>query len=76
MFVVYGREDCKYCRKAKKALELVKEPFEYVPLEDKDVVREELRLQGFATIPAIFLNGEVIGGYDELHEWVTEKYLS
>ncbi len=76
MFVVYGREDCKYCRKAKKALELVKEPFNYVPLEGREETREELMLQGFATIPAIFLNEEVIGGYDELHDWITIKYLS
>jgi len=76
MFVVYGREDCKYCRKAKKALELMKEPFDYISLEGKEITREELRSQGFETIPAIFLDGEVLGGYDELHEWITVKYLS
>lgn len=75
MFVVYGREDCKYCRKAKKALELVKEEFTYVPLEGRDEVREELRKQGFETIPAIFFQDEPLGGYDQLHEWITEKYL-
>jgi len=76
MFVVYGREDCKYCRKAKKALELVGEKFRYIPLEDLDEVREELRVKGFETIPAIFYQDEVLGGYDQLHEWITEKYLS
>lgn len=75
MFVVYGRDDCKYCRMSKKALVLTNEDFVYVSLEDKPNIREELREQGFETIPAIFYQDGPLGGYDQLHGWITEKYL-
>lgn len=75
MFTVYGREDCSYCRKAKNALIEYDVAFDYIPLEDKPELREELRSQGFDTIPAIFLYNEELGGYEELEAWMVDNLL-
>ena len=75
MFTVYGREDCSYCRKSKNALIEYDVVFNYIPLEGKPDLREELRSQGFDTIPAIFLDGKKIGGYVELESWMVDNFL-
>lgn len=75
MFTVYGREDCSYCRKAKNALNEYNVKFNYIPLEGEPDLREDLRSQGFDTIPAIFLNGKELGGYEELEAWMVDNLL-
>lgn len=75
MFTVYGREDCSYCRKAKSALNEYDVKFNYISLEDKPELREDLRSQGFDTIPAIFLDGKELGGYEELEAWMVDNLL-
>lgn len=76
MFKVYGSENCKFCRMSKSALELVKEPFEYVALDNDDKLKEKIKLEsGSKTIPVIYKDGEYFGGYSELEEWITDKYL-
>ncbi len=66
--LMYTKENCPYCRKAKTLLK--EKGREFVEI---DVARDSKQLQemlaksrGRKTVPEIFIDGELIGGYDEL----------
>tara|TARA_R110000782_G_scaffold270483_1_gene371811 strand:- start:22010 stop:22198 length:189 start_codon:yes stop_codon:yes gene_type:complete len=61
---------------SKSALDLVKEPFEYIALDlDEDLKSKVKADNGSETIPVIMKDGLYFGGYSELEEWITDKYL-
>ncbi len=65
--VVYWRSGCFYCEMAISLLD--KYGFEYELLElDRDFSREEFyeSVPGAKTFPQILINGNSIGGYEEL----------
>ena len=65
---IFTREGCPHCAKAKEMLEQAGFTYVEFPLEDSvrnTVVRA---LSGRETVPQIFLNGELIGGADDLEE--------
>lgn len=65
--VVYSKENCPYCEMAKNLLDSRKIPFEEVRIDlDKQKLEEMLRLSNKRTVPQIFINGQSIGGYDDL----------
>ena len=68
---VYGRENCPYCVKAKDLLEQKEIDFEYTGI-DKDGL-SKLCGKEISTVPQIFLDGELIGGYTELLAKLTEE---
>ncbi len=66
--VIFTREGCPYCAKAKEMLEQAGFTYVEFPLEDSvrnSVVRA---VSGRDTVPQIFLNGELLGGADDLEE--------
>jgi len=71
---VYSKDNCPFCVKAKRLLEQMNINF----IEKKigvDVTREQLLevAPQARTVPQIVINGKVIGGYDQLVEYV-ENY--
>lgn len=81
MIIVMGRDDCKYCNKAKELLESVGWEYKYIdvsihknPHGNETMHREVLKATGemARTVPQIFkvttISGgtEYIGGYDDL----------
>lgn len=66
--LMYTKEDCPYCLKAKALLkEKGQEFIEIDVTRDPERLQEMLaRSRGRKTVPEIFINGELIGGYDEL----------
>jgi glutaredoxin 3 len=66
---VYTTRICGYCALAKALLTK-----RGVPFEEVDVTRDEaqrtwlVKATGQKTVPQIFIDGEPIGGSDELHE--------
>jgi glutaredoxin 3 len=65
--MVYTTEPCGYCRVAKALLEKRNVPFAEVNLAKDPVGRSELvRLTGMMTFPQVVIDGEPIGGYQEL----------
>lgn len=72
-FIVYGKNNCSFCEKAKALLTAKNEQFEYLTL-DKDYTREQLieLAPDAKTVPQIWFetNGETlyIGGYTELEK--------
>ena len=68
---VYSKEDCAHCIRTKRLLERMQIPF----VEKKigvDVTREQLLevAPNARTVPQIIISGKVIGGYDDLVEYM------
>lgn len=67
--LIYTKEQCPYCVKAKALLLQHNIDFMEVRIGD-DMLREDF-IELFPeqkTVPLIFLNGEKVGGYNELQE--------
>ena len=67
--VLYTRKLCGYCSAAKSLLRKKNVNFrEFDGTYDNDVRKEMIqKANGASTFPQIFINGEHVGGCDELH---------
>ena len=64
---VYTTDPCGYCRTAKALLAKRRIPYEEINLARDPEGRAELvRLTGMMTFPQVVIDGEAIGGYQEL----------
>jgi len=73
MIKVYGTNNCSFCYKAKVLLEELDYNFEYIVLSDKETLSEFKELfPGKKTVPQIMFDGEYIGGYNELVEFLNK----
>ncbi len=69
-FKLYTTGYCPYCVRAKDLLKSKNIEFEEINLDGKDDERQALvKKTGMRTVPQIFMNEELIGGYTELAEW-------
>ncbi|MGE3974192.1 MAG: glutaredoxin 3 [Bdellovibrionales bacterium] len=65
--VIYSKNYCPFCVKAKNLLQKKNVPFEEINLEDKPAELQALKDRtGLRTVPQIFINDELIGGFSEL----------
>ena len=67
--LIYSKDYCPYCTKAKELLKMKGETkfTEKDITHDADGVQEMLDKTGGAkTVPQIFINGTLVGGYDDL----------
>ena len=70
MIEIYSKPSCPYCVRAINLCE--QEGYEYTyKMLDEDFTREELFeiFPGARTFPQIRIDGENIGGYQQLEEW-------
>jgi len=67
--VVYTKDYCPYCVKAKSLLTRKGAPFQEIDvIADPAALKEMLdKSGGRKTVPQIFINGEPIGGCDDLY---------
>ena len=72
--LIFSKDNCPYCDKAKFALQNESE-VEVKNISSVASFREELfeMNPNARTMPQIFLNGELIGGYDNLIAWQKEN---
>jgi glutaredoxin 3 len=64
---IYTTEPCGYCRTAKALLDKRSIPYEEINLAKDPLGRSELvKLTGMMTFPQVVIDGEPIGGYQEL----------
>ena len=64
---IYTTEPCGFCRVAKALLEKRNVPYHETNLAKDPSGRAELvRLTGMMTFPQVVIDGEVVGGYQEL----------
>ena len=66
--VIYGNETCAHCAAARMLLTKKRLSFDDIKMSDDDKLSEEmLRLSGSRSVPQIFINDQLIGGFDELN---------
>jgi glutaredoxin 3 len=65
---VYTTAYCPYCRQAKSLLKQKGVAFEEIDVSGDAALREKMieLSGGRRTVPEIFINGKIVGGYDEL----------
>lgn len=76
-FIMYGTEHCQYCTMAEQRIQSNGDTVtKYVV--GKDVTKEEFKnlFPGVTTVPQIILDGDHIGGYDDLNESYTRGQLN
>lgn len=75
--VIYLTENCPYCVRAKNFLNQRSIPFEEVDLTGKhDEIRALKEATHWKTVPQIFINGQLIGGFTDLAALENEGKLT
>jgi glutaredoxin 3 len=66
---IYSKTFCPYCVRARRLLEMKKVPFVEYMIDADTPKRQEMiqRANGRTTVPQIFIDGEHVGGCDDLH---------
>jgi glutaredoxin len=74
MILLYTIEECPYCVQARELLLERGLSFEEIDLSDR---RDDLialkETTGWMTVPQIFIDGSLIGGYDELRSLLADQ---
>ena len=75
--IIYTKENCPYCIKAKKLLEKKHLSYEEIDVTGKDEMREKLveLSGGRKTVPQIFIGDYHVGGCDDLYAMEEEGEL-
>jgi len=67
MIKVYTKDYCPYCDRAKSLLTQLGHKYEEIPLgSDQDKIITLVKKTGMRTLPQIFIEDKLIGGYDDL----------
>jgi len=66
-FEIYTTPSCPFCVRAKRLLQARGIPYDEIDVAGDDALRADLvRRTGRRTVPQIFIDGEPIGGFEEL----------
>ncbi len=66
---VFTREGCQYCARAKTLLTELGYDYTEIPLAHTARSKVVGAVTGQKTVPQVFINGERIGGLEELERW-------
>jgi glutaredoxin len=75
--ILYSKDNCGYCVKAKSLLNNLGLTYTEKKIENfltKEALYEELGKQ-VRSMPQIKINGELVGGYNQLIEYLMDKKL-
>ena len=69
--IIYSKDNCPYCDRAKALLSLKNKQYQEMKIGE-DLTRDEFVsiFPNVKTVPHIIINGEQIGGFDKLTEWL------
>jgi glutaredoxin-like protein len=70
---VFARKGCVYCAKAKGLLHDAGIEFEELVLNHDYTDRTLRAVANAMTYPQVFINGEHIGGHEQLEKWLEAK---
>ena len=74
--MLYTWSYCPFCQNAKKLLDNKGYKYEEHILDNNDDKRQELKNEtGQGTVPYVFIDGELIGGFDDLKKLDDEGKL-
>jgi glutaredoxin len=71
--LMLARHGCGYCRRAKELLAQHNVSFEAVHLGDELTMQGVKAASGVATVPQIFVGGKLIGGAEQLEQFLAAK---
>lgn len=66
---IFTREGCQFCAKAKSLLTELGYDYAEIPLAHTTRSKVVGAVAGKKTVPQVFVNGELIGGLEELERW-------
>lgn len=73
--IVYSKDSCSFCDKAKQLLEEHYYTYKERNISDPEVRQELLSmLPDVKTVPQIYIDGKHIGGYTELEKELGERH--
>jgi glutaredoxin 1 len=73
MITIYGKPSCGFCTKAKRFCEDRSFAYEYKDVTTSTFMEELKEVYPEArSVPQIFINGDRVGGYNELLSYVEE----
>lgn len=73
---IYTTPVCPYCMKAKQLLGELGVKYEEIDVAENTVERERIIEEyNWRTVPAIFIGGELVGGYDDIAKLHAEGKL-
>lgn len=65
--VIYSKQICPYCVRAKNLFQSKGVSFEEIMVDNDPALYEKLKQQtGMLTVPQIFINDELVGGFTDL----------
>ncbi len=69
---IYTKAGCQYCDTAKKVVNRREWPLEVKSIDEEAHMTEITERLGHTprSVPQIFINGEHIGGYQKMVEWI------
>ena len=71
--IIYGKQDCPFCQMAKEEMRIRGLVFDYVDLKEVGKTAKEVTGRNVKTVPQIYVDGEYVGGYDELMVYFDNK---
>lgn len=75
--LIYSKQNCPYCDRAKALFKNKNISYEEIMVDAKPEVYESLKKQtGLLTVPQIFIDDQLIGGYTDLAELERNGELS
>lgn len=70
---IYSRPNCTYCTRAKEFFQKKNIQYEEVRVGDHITTNTYVELTGMKSVPAIFINETLIGGYNDLVEYAIDN---
>jgi ribonucleoside-diphosphate reductase alpha chain len=71
--LVYGKNDCPFCTRAKEELELRGISFDYIDLQELGKTAAEVTGRSdVKTVPQIYIGGEYVGSYDDMMKFLNK----
>jgi ribonucleoside-diphosphate reductase alpha chain len=67
--LVYGKANCPFCAAAKDELSIRGIHYDYIDLDEIGKTAAEVTGRKVKTVPQIYIEGQYVGGYDELMEY-------
>lgn len=66
--IIYTTKECPYCRAAKDLLRGKNLAFKEIDVTDDEAFDRLVKETGRKTVPQIFIDGKLIGGFQELRQ--------
>lgn len=73
---IYTKVTCPYCHRAKALFTSKQVPFQEISIDgDADLLEEMIKRSGSTTVPQIFIDGQHVGGCNDLYTLYTRGSL-